>query len=413
MSTDEPPIADRLLRSALEHAVKCALVGSRRSPAEPFPPGLRRFFSSNSLSASALTAVRRIVEGDDGFRQRVAATASADLVDELGRVWLGRPEGWHERATELLGTGRGRADATAAEAGAALRHEVRRREAAESHRDRLEGELEALRTRSERQVTELEERLSALEDDRERLERTLASERDRANRAESRAVRAERAAEALGAATGSSADELDGLRRRLAAAESARDAALADRADREGAALDRDRLRGALLDALSALGTDQRAARTAPLRRVPVGLPGGVRADSPSGVEFLCRVPDVLVVVDGYNVAKLAWPDRSLAQQRDACIASAEAAATRWGTNITVVFDGASVPGASSPARRLVTVTYSPEGVSADDVIRSIVADRPSDRPVVVVTNDRAVRDDVQARGANPVSSDAFVAATR
>ena len=55
-------------------------------------------------------------------------------------------------------------------------------------------------------------------------------------------------------------------------------------------------------------------------------------------------------------------------------------------------------------------VSYSPEGVSADDVIRAEVAVLPSDRPVVVVTNDRAVVSDVRADGANVLSSDVFLA---
>ena len=54
-------------------------------------------------------------------------------------------------------------------------------------------------------------------------------------------------------------------------------------------------------------------------------------------------------------------------------------------------------------------VTYSPEGVIADDTIRAEVAALPDDVPVVVVTNDQAVITDVRAMGANPVSSDRFL----
>ena len=55
------------------------------------------------------------------------------------------------------------------------------------------------------------------------------------------------------------------------------------------------------------------------------------------------------------------------------------------------------------------------EGVIAtmDDVIRAEVAAVPTSRPVVVVTNDQAVRRDVSAAGANLISSDAFLALTR
>ena len=76
---------------------------------------------------------------------------------------------------------------------------------------------------------------------------------------------------------------------------------------------------------------------------------------------------------------------------------------------MTVVFDGADVVGAHAPRRRLARVVFSPAGVTADDVIRAEVAGTPADGPVVVVTNDQAIRRDVAAAGANLVTSDAFL----
>jgi predicted RNA-binding protein with PIN domain len=74
-----------------------------------------------------------------------------------------------------------------------------------------------------------------------------------------------------------------------------------------------------------------------------------------------------------------------------------------------VVFDGTNGLGIAATVRRLVRVTFSPEGVIADDVIRREVAALPDDVPVVVVTNDQAVIADVRAMGANPVSSDRWI----
>jgi predicted RNA-binding protein with PIN domain len=96
--------------------------------------------------------------------------------------------------------------------------------------------------------------------------------------------------------------------------------------------------------------------------------------------------------------------------QRQVLLDTVENVARRYGSDLTVVFDGAGVIGASSDQRRLVRVVYSPEGVIADDVIRSEVARLPATRHVVVVTNDRAVVTDVRGLGANTVSSDRFVA---
>ncbi len=115
------------------------------------------------------------------------------------------------------------------------------------------------------------------------------------------------------------------------------------------------------------------------------------------------------VLVDGYNVAKLAWPQLDLEAQRMCCIDACEDVARRHGTEIVVVFDGALVAGASSP-RRLVRVTFSPEGVSADDVVRSEVAGLADATPVVVVTNDQAIVHDVRGFGANVVSSEQWLA---
>jgi predicted RNA-binding protein with PIN domain len=118
----------------------------------------------------------------------------------------------------------------------------------------------------------------------------------------------------------------------------------------------------------------------------------------------------VPVLVDGYNVAKGKWPGLELAEQRRLLIEAAENLVRRLGTDITIVFDGADVVGASSAARRLVRVRYSPAGVTADDVIRDEVAGVPADLGVVVVTDDAAIVADVRAAGANVIASPAFAA---
>ena len=73
-------------------------------------------------------------------------------------------------------------------------------------------------------------------------------------------------------------------------------------------------------------------------------------------------MPGALVLVDGYNVAKLAWPDDDLAAQRTRCLDLVDDVARRFGTDVTVVFDGADVVGAHARRRRLARVVYSPAG---------------------------------------------------
>jgi rRNA-processing protein FCF1 len=53
-------------------------------------------------------------------------------------------------------------------------------------------------------------------------------------------------------------------------------------------------------------------------------------------------------------------------------------------------------------------VLYSPEGIDADDVIRDEMARIPTARAVIVVTDDRAIRDDARKLGANLIDSSVF-----
>lgn len=142
-------------------------------------------------------------------------------------------------------------------------------------------------------------------------------------------------------------------------------------------------------------GRRRRAART------PVAVPGGLVGSDDAVAAHLARVPGVVIIVDGYNVAKQVWPDLSLEDQREVCIAEAERAAARHGARVVVVFDGAGSPGAATSRRRTVRVVYSEPGASADDVIRREVGALGADVAVVVVTEDRAVLADVRAAGAN------------
>ncbi|MBA3287639.1 MAG: NYN domain-containing protein, partial [Acidimicrobiia bacterium] len=159
---------------------------------------------------------------------------------------------------------------------------------------------------------------------------------------------------------------------------------------------------------------DGRRCASSPRRRPDgqpdaAGRPGALATDPVRATEHLLR-SSALVLVDGYNVAKLAWPDLDLQAQRERCLDAVDTIARRYGSEMAVIFDGADVVGSHAPTRRLARVRYSPTGVIADDVIRAEVAGQPPERPIVVVTNDQAVRRDVAAAGANVVTSDIFIA---
>jgi predicted RNA-binding protein with PIN domain len=131
--------------------------------------------------------------------------------------------------------------------------------------------------------------------------------------------------------------------------------------------------------------------------------------DDPVAVAAMVRTPGVAVIVDGYNVSMLAWPDSSAADQRERlCDALAEFQ-LRMRCEVTVVFDGAEVPGVRPLRRRGLRVVFSAAGQEADEVVVGEVMFRPAEVPVIVVSSDREVRAGAEAEGATSLSADQFL----
>lgn len=403
-------VEHRHLRSAIEFAVAIAANGQRHRPAIVFPAALKPFLKQARIPSSALGSLRRAIEADPEFRRRLAAGALPELVDPVGIEWLRGEDGWESRVAELVAAAVA-ADDDAGTA-AALRRAERRREAAEQAAIRTRADLIVLATRVDELTKQLEaQRLVASE---------LLAQEDamRAQVAEARlgARHANDRAEAARLRVTGLESERDAALQRAATAEAQRDALLAARAERSGVDVSGAQvaeLRELARSARSVADRLGRLVEVGPTVRVALALPGGVARDSRRATEHLLRAAGALVLIDGYNVAKLAWPDDELAVQRGRCLDLVDDVARRFGSDLAVVFDGADVVGAHAARRRLVRVAYSPAGVSADDVIRAEVAAAPAERPVVVVTNDQAIRRDVAGAGANLVTADAFIELTR
>lgn len=435
---DDHDVPDRLIVTALDFAVGIAAAGAQHRPPMPFPVGLRPFLRVQRLTPTAMTAVRRAVDGDPVFRRRLAAVAVADLVDEAGMLWLQRPDGWRERLAELT------PPPEEVDVVVQLRRAEKRREAAEQAARRAIAEVAALRADHERRAETAATAAGASAKVHADLEaaRTEAAARERQLRkvadqlaaaaaritdleamvadAEGRAAEAERVRDSVLAsrATGTGGAEPEAVLE-VAAALAAQLGAQADRAQDMGAALRRLARELAALEPRAVAehtGTvPARPARRgrAEAQRRPIALPGGVYGTSGEAAAFLVRHAGVVVLVDGYNVAKLGWPALDLEQQREQGIRACEDISRRFGTELVVVFDGASITGATAAQRRLVRVRFSPEGVTADDVIRAEVAALPAAVPVVVATNDQAVVADVRALGANAITSEQLLGLAR
>lgn len=394
-----PVIEHRHLRSAIEYAVVMAGELQKRKQGVPVPRALRSASPRSRIPTGALGGLRRAIEADERFRTAIAAGALPELVDPVGILWLQRPDGWENTASALVQETE--AEAADADLRSSLRREEKRRLAAEQIAVRLRADL------AERDATivTLHKDVEVLRSDFVKADEEVAS-----MRAELIDVRNE-ARHARDRETAATA-KLDRV-----AAQAARPAdPPADAPVVVSNAIDPDEVAdvaraarelGARLDALLPSAAPEPPVR--PDLRRPLRLPGGVIASSARAAEFLLR-SDAVVLVDGYNVAKLAWPTRSLEAQRIQLLDAMENVARRFQADITVVFDGASVVGAHTARRRLIRTVYSPEGVIADDVIRDEVRRLPATRAVVVVTNDAEIVTDVKALGANVLPSNALIA---
>ena len=136
-----------------------------------------------------------------------------------------------------------------------------------------------------------------------------------------------------------------------------------------------------------------------PTRPSPADTTGrALRVDDPVLLDQLLALPQVHLVVDGYNVTKTGYPALALDRQRQRLLGDLAPLVARTGAEVTVVFDGAElqhVPPVAGP--RGVRVRFSPPGVIADELIRRLVAAEPQGRPLVVVSTDREVVDGVVA----------------
>ena len=343
---EPPPIEHRELRSAIEYAVAMGDEIAKRRASISVPREIRAAAGKARIPTGSLGRLRRAIEADDAFRTAIAAGALPELVDPIGVLWLQRPAGWQARAEQLVIERA--AEAADAELRTTLRREQKRRHAAEQVAVRLRADL-----------SERESMIGSLRDDVDALRADVVKADD-----EIAALRAELVDVRLEARH--ARDRETAARTKLEAARSA--------SRRWGSATRRSERRagwarivtGRALVRPSRVSIRPRCQRLPvrfgswpsasirccrmtvpapaprPEARSPLRLPGGVIASSAAAAEFLLR-SDAVVLVDGYNVAKLAWPNRSLEAQRNQLLDALENAARRFGSDITVVFDGAAV----------------------------------------------------------------------
>jgi predicted RNA-binding protein with PIN domain len=349
------------------------------------------------------------LERDDELRERVAVQvrvrATGDANDVAALAWLERSEGWEDAVRAVEERPRAKADAA-------------QQEREQRLRDRAEDAERALRD----QRRAHKETVDALKAEVATLRRTLGETRtkEKAAREEAEAARAQAEETATRLER-----ELRQLRAQVARhEEQAGERRRQARSDRDEVTIRTKLLLEALNDAAVGLRRELGLPSVSgnPGDRVEAELAdqgtreptstGSLAPGSPALLEQYLALPRARLIVDGYNVTKAAWPTLSLEAQRSRLLTLLSGLVARTSAETTVVFDAAASetrPVVASP--RGVKVLFSPVGVIADDVIRDLVAAEPTGRVVVVVTEDRAVADDVRRAGARVVAPAALTRA--
>ncbi|TDO29832.1 putative RNA-binding protein with PIN domain [Kribbella sp. VKM Ac-2527] len=391
-------------------------------PATDIPPPLRRFasFAPGKRAKLSASVLGPILETDEHFRRMVGfevrrehpeladavaegvAVPAAEPVEVAALAYLLRPDDWEKLV---------------AAAAQIVPEPVKTDDQAIS---RLADQLDQARTET-RQVRErLREQVSELKAENTTLRRKLNEARQRITglqqNLELRTAEAESADERVDAARADVDRELRRLRARITELEAVEHAARRTAGQERELASTRTRL---LLDTLVEAAAGLRRELALPpggeLRPAdtvagvePSAAPVGRSApdDDPALFDELLALPQVHLIVDGYNVTKTAWPTSPLHSQRQRLVTALGALVAQRRVEVTVVFDGAELSGPvqlNSP--RGVRVRFSPAGVIADEVIRQLVRAEPPGRPVVVVSSDREVADSIKSLGARALSA--------
>ncbi len=412
------------------HVVELAsqILGSMPAASVPLPlKGIAKFDPRKRARLGGAPIAAQL-ETDKKFRELVAETLTegwpeliaslaegtvppaAEPVMVAAAAYLTRPPGW----VDMVETARADLERSVAAAeGSAQEQTV----------SRLREQLAAQKTAAKEESERLREQLKTSRSEISDLRRRLHDARERTRAAEARAAAAQEMADEARAAAlsaGSTVEsELRRLRERLADAE--RQLESTRRAAREGRSVEDTKVR-MLLDALqdAAAGLRRELALPSGIHRpadsVASVAPGrqGVQAvparaladDDPALLDQLLALPQIHLIVDGYNVTKTGYGTFTLADQRTRLLTGLGALYAQTRTELTCVFDGAELNGpVPVSAPRGVRVMFSAPNQIADDLIRQLVRAEPAGRAVAVVSSDREVAESVRRMGARPVPS--------
>ena len=397
------------LRDALMAAVEVARAGQKEKPPIDPPARLKQVLAFKRFPERALEQVRAVVESDEEFRQRVVADTDEEAMGRIGWLWLTRPEGWEQEYAELA-TAAERETEQAADAQSiqALEQRQQRAEAAVERAERQRKKADDDRDAAKAEAAQARTEVRQARDEAKALSADLGEARREREAAQKSLDRAVRTQDRTAAKLKSAQTQLDRLKKEL-------------RDSREQHKSEINTLKERLAEAEAEVALAREAGFEPPAepdpdpeppppltKRTAVPMPSGLLNDTPEAAEHLLRqVPDIVVLVDGYNVTFKNWEKLPVQQQRHRFLQKMEELSSRYsGAEFVVVFDGTQTDYdyIATTARSLgVTVRFSKPGVTADDHIISQCDSYPLSRPIAVVSEDGEVREQARNRGANLV----------
>ncbi len=407
------PLGDVIPAELLQPAIKAGRAALRRLDDDDVPAKLRKVaaYQGGRLPAPLRKAVIAALDEDEWLRQKaieeLAATDPGAAGSEgAAALFLLRPAGWEfELGRRVERFAQGRAEGRMAEldgrVAAAKRREVeakRRWQEAKRRIKELEklrrDEVEAVRS----QLRELREADRIEDEQHARLVAELEAARCKAETAHRQEVEA---AETLKQRLRKAEEQRADVEKRIQSGSqvawgSGDPIALARHLDTLVRTVEAD---PALLEF------------TKPPAERAWKLPPGARPDDRNSIDWLMRQPlPFTLVVDGYNVTfRLSGGPDSAARDRLNEELSRFKLRTKTPVNVVAVYDSAINPEVETgvgPGG--VWLRFTRDGLTADDDIRSLVAD--SEVPVVVVSSDREVREGSEQFGAIALWSEALIA---
>lgn len=395
-------MASPLFDPVLELALTVAKRGKKAKPRVAPPTRIEPMLKFAKLPAKARDAVLEVLDSDDDFRARVAAAADEQSVGRFGMSYLERPDGWETFVNQMLEA----ADEPLIAPSGSSKKIAHQLDVAERARSRAEDEVAELRRQLdgvEGEVAELRQEVDALTAERD----DLAASKAKLGEQRQRAVGELKRTEEIMARHISERKRLETLVETMTAAQLSTTAVGGAVTDAE-VRVAIDALEASMAEMQGQLDSLRRAAtpeRVATARRTPLPVPHGLFDDSIEYAEYLFGIPNMTVLVDGYNVTKLAHDDWDLQRQRSWLEQQLCGVLRECSASFDVVFDGADVVTDERSTEPRVRIRFSPGGVEADDVIIDAVVAMDQHRPVTVISSDNRVRNGAKNGGANVLYS--------